>query len=82
MSHCKGQGSGEAGTSHRGRIPVSGLVVSGLVRPTKFMSSNAGFNLPDSLFEGDTNLISSPTAHLNWMVDPFLHAQPEMRICC
>ena len=26
-------------------------------------------NLPDSLFEGDTNLISSTTAHLNWMVD-------------
>ena len=46
-----------------------------------FMSSNAGSNLPDSLFEGDTNLISSPTAHLNWMVDPFLYAQPEMRIC-
>ena len=56
--------------------------VLALGRPINFMSSNAGSNLPDSLFAGDTNLISSPTAHLNWMVDPFLYAQPEMRICC
>ena len=61
---------------------ADGFDLPALVRPINFMSSNAGFNLPDSLFEGDTNLISSPTAHLNWMVDPFLYAQPEMRTCC
>ena len=45
-------------------------------------NANAGFNLPDSLFAGDTSLISSATVHLNWMVGPFLNAQPEMRKCC
>ena len=68
--------------SGKPKSPKANDAVSKLVRPINFMSSNAGFNLPDSLFEGDTNLISSPTVHLNWMVDPFLHAQPEMRICC